>query len=386
MCGPCWEGLRENTNGDAEEEENLNAFRPAFCGLSACILQGKDAAQAKTVTRTPNWRHDWDGVRLVEACVHEDVRQIFKDRLRVMSAAQLDSGMSDKSLAHEKAALRFNMKDWHPVNRFANLNVEGCKVDPGTWRQDIDFSKVDDKLRELKKVRSKALQNLERSGKHNDPSPAEIARFCLDKPPNGNIWWDVWYLIMLERSDESLSAVLKTLHDEIPSLARRDSGLGKPEVGSGERRGQGQNQRQKRQREELRCKMADELSHTEVGPDDSVSTVSEVESSVASKLLKQTSEELSGNVRESERQRQQCMLTATIMDLMSKLSDPCMHPTFKDFLWKQLQYNQQKLDVLQQDSPTKRSPPPNPSQEPWQSSSGSQSDRPADASAPSRAT
>ena len=76
--------------------------------------------------------------------------------------------MSDKSLAHEKAALCFNMKDWQPVNRFANLNMEGCKIDLGTWRQDIDFSKVEDKLRELKKVRSKALQNLERSGKHKN--------------------------------------------------------------------------------------------------------------------------------------------------------------------------------------------------------------------------
>ena len=366
VCSACWESLQPNTMGTAPEEE-MPAME--FCGGRTCVLaapehkggvcesQGSTSEEAK---RGAYWRHHVEGVRLLEACIHEDVREAFMQRLRVNSAAQLDSGMRDLQLAYHQVAKIFNNTEWHPESRFEQPPTPQrtrARINPHTTACVVSHSDVQEKLNDIRKIKTKAKSNMNKSGSHAVPTDIEISQFCRDKPPNGNIWWDVWYFFKLEKIEE-FSSVLSTITDEMPALAQRESTVGGV-------RGQSASARRKRQREEYNKKLSeqmdDELKSCGPEPDDSVSNIGSSSTLTASAIFSP----VVSRVETTELQRQQSLLTKTIMDLMAQLSNPHLLPQFRSFLAQQLEYNQKKLEGTQNSgtTPTKQVNP-NPPQAP----------------------
>ena len=297
--------------------------------------------------RKAYWRHNCEGVRLLECCVHPEVAEIFKERLRVMGAAQLDSGIKDLTLAHHKVAKLFNDREFRPKVRFEvpRICVHGLMPEASAV-EDIDHNDVQERLNEMKTVKSKALANMERSGTHEAQSDVQIANFCRKKP-NGNIWWDVWYSIKLMEV-ESLKEVLDTMHDALPTNVSRDSGVGgagaqkrKPEPEK-ESRGASAAARKKRLRERL----DEELST--IAPDDSASALGGFSksgnSTVAGSSVRAAFE---SKMLRAEVQREQSLLTGTIISLMRELNNPSLLPEHRFFIQKQLEYNQAKLEGTQ---------------------------------------
>jgi hypothetical protein len=345
VCEPCWRGLDANNNGEAPSDQ-IRVHE--YCGGQRCLITSSQV----TAVKYGSWRHHCEGIRLCEAVIHPSVAEMFANRLRVMSAQQLDTGVKDLEVAHHKIATLFNDRDWQPEVRFALAKSRG-RADCSTFHvPPIDAHLVTEKLRDIRKVRSKALANLEKSGKHNLSDDDEISKFCRDKPPNGNIWWDVFYMIKLEEL-EMFRDVIKTLSDHIPEHARRDSGVGKRKTEADStvsKKGQSAGQRAARLRRDLDSALMEaEQNENAIDPKDSCSNAGSQGS--ASQLSAAATQ-----LEATERQRQQSMQLSTIMALMDKLANPALPAAHRAFLEKQLVYYENQISSSQDQSmstPTK---------------------------------
>ena len=130
-----------------------------------------------------NWRHHAEGIRLCEAIIHNDVKDMFKEWLLVMAAAQIDTGVKDLQIVYTKICNIFNDTSWQPQCSY-QLALQNGKARPETYHTvPLDVEKLTEKLREMRKVCSKALANLSKSGKHNMACNEEILWFSSNKPP-----------------------------------------------------------------------------------------------------------------------------------------------------------------------------------------------------------
>ena len=386
VCEPCWNSFGVNTNGEPAPEQ-VQVYM--FCGNTKCLSNSPPATAASDgyVRGHGNWRHQAEGIRLCEAIVHDEVKEMFKNRLRVMGAAQLDTGIKDIKVVYHKVAQVFNNREWQPTCRY-DLAATAGKAKPETFNCGLlDAEKVKEKLADMRKVRSKALANLSRSGKHNLACPDEISRFCRDKPPNGNIWWDVFYMIMLER-EEPFQEILQTLSDALSNTARRESLIGNKRNEETSARGQSAAKRAKRHREMLDAAL--QQHEEDVLPSESVSNAGSTPrksvtggsgGSVGSGGTDgDTFVGCTSQLAATERAKEEAVVLHSVMQLMEKLSNSTLPPNYHYFLTQQLDLAQKKLLAIQGPSFT----PPKPS--PSSAADAPQDDPLAGASTPSHAS
>ena len=138
LCQTCWFNLSKNSHGEGDELYDHN-----YCaGASGCFMDNLTTASStgnKTRVAKPAstnareatyWRHGTEGIRLLEAMIHDDVRKHVRVSLRVQSAAKLDSGVTDRQYAIDSILKVFNNPQWECPVRFQDDIHLQSKVNP----------------------------------------------------------------------------------------------------------------------------------------------------------------------------------------------------------------------------------------------------------------
>eukprot|EP00960_Hanusia_phi_P055991 763124-Hanusia_phi.AAC.1 len=207
---PCWFSSPDNTHGDSPEDINHD-----YCGKGSCLLESKSSS-------TKYWRHSGEGIRMLEAMLHPDVREHFAKRQSVQSRAKLDSKSTDDHYAFEMMTKVFNDRSWSvPIRYPDDINLK--KICPDDNCIVVSPSKLKSKLTELRTAYAKALNCWRKSGSGS----ASVAAFWPFAKNNGvgNHWADVYYLHRLHSSGEYVD-VTQTLIVTAPETVARDLGCG----------------------------------------------------------------------------------------------------------------------------------------------------------------
>ena len=162
LCSSCWFAI----NDDGKEDNNEILHRN-FCGGRVCIVL-QPVGQVKEVEGVVNntvsatvarpyrqgvslWRRNVEGIRLIEAMLHESTRKLVSRMLRVQDAYQLDSGETSKLVALEAIVEPFNDLSWTVPKRFPDDSIlsDTFKIDPNCHPKVVDRTLIQKKMQDL---------------------------------------------------------------------------------------------------------------------------------------------------------------------------------------------------------------------------------------------
>eukprot|EP00960_Hanusia_phi_P067830 766713-Hanusia_phi.AAC.2 len=209
LCSVCWFSAPDNTHGDSPQVINHD-----YCGNGSCLLESKSTSKC--------WRHSGEGIRMLEAMLHPDVREHFAKRQMVQSRAKLHSKSTDDHYAFEMMTKVFNDRSWSvPIRYPDDMNLWNICPDDNCIV--VSPSQLKSKLTELRTAYAKALNCWRKNGSGS----ASVADFWPFAKNNGvgNHWADVYYLHRLHSSGEYVD-VTQTLIISAPETVGRDLGCG----------------------------------------------------------------------------------------------------------------------------------------------------------------